>query len=254
MDGLWHSLLSKIARSAAFAAACLMPLPVAGTPRDEDLFVRAEDMHTVLFGSLDAGRSLFITTGVKRTLTGPLDRSGVVAMQSNGFGLTREHSDFAPGSTVQRITTDAAGLIGYQWALDGLYIAAYAGPELHQEQLTIAAMAGRWSKPRIGFRGQAELWMNPTRETLFTTTLVAGTTRGSLWGRMSGGVRLWGNLYAGPEVTLYLTDTYRETKFGGHLTGLDLGIFHFRVSAGIQTQDDSHRSSPYVALTSWVRL
>jgi hypothetical protein len=246
--------MPRLTRISALGFVCLVPLAAGGTPRDEDLFVRAEDMHTVLFGSLDAGRSLFLTTGVKRTLTGPLDRSGVVAMQSSGFGLTREHSDFAPGTKVDRLTTDTASLIGYQWAQTGVYAAIYLGPELHQEQLTIAAMAGHWSKPRIGLRGQAELWLNPTPETLATATLVAGTTRGSLWGRVSAGLRVWGNLYAGPEATIYVTETYRETKFGGHLTGLDLGILHFRVSAGIQVQDDSHGASPYVALTSWVRL
>jgi hypothetical protein len=60
-----------IARAVVIAFACFVPLGGHATSRDEDLFVRAEDMHTVLFGSLDAGRSLFLTTGVKRTLTGP---------------------------------------------------------------------------------------------------------------------------------------------------------------------------------------
>ena len=57
-----------------------MRIPAGASPRDEDLFLRPDDMHTVLFGSLDVGRSIFVSGGVKRTLTGPLDRSGFVAI------------------------------------------------------------------------------------------------------------------------------------------------------------------------------
>jgi hypothetical protein len=254
MIGSVRSSRLRLAGAALLGHAWFVPSTGLATPRDEDLFLRAEDMHTVLFGSLDAGRSTFLNAGVKRTLTGPLDRSGFVAMETNGLGVTRERSYFGSGLKVERITTEVASLLGYQWAGNGIYTALYAGPELHQEQLTIAAQAGRWSKPRIGFRGQAELWANPTGETLVTATLVAGTTRGSIWGRVSAGYRVWRNLYVGPEVITYVTESYRETKIGGHLTGLDLGILHFRVSGGIQRDDAAHAPSPYIAVTSWMRL
>ena len=236
------------------ACLCVFMEAAFGTPRDEDLFLRPEDMNTVLFGSLDVGRSMFLNVGSKRTLTGPLDRDGFVGMQANGLGLTRERSELGGGIRTTRITAESSGLLGYQWTGNGVYAALFAGPEFHQEQLTIAARAGRWSQPRPGFRGQAELWLNPTPVTLVTGTVVAGTTRGSLWARGSAGLKLWRNLYVGPEAILYVTDTYRETKFGGHLTGIDLGIIHLRVSAGVQTQSDRKDAAAYMALTSWIRL
>jgi hypothetical protein len=149
----WHSIQAAIG-----TAALLMCLPAHSEPRDEDLFLRPEDMRTVLFGSLDAGRSVFATAGVKRTLTGPHDRSGFVAMETSGLGLTHERYEPDPYIKAVRVTSETVSLLGYQWAGSGLYAALYTGPELHQEQLTTAAAAGRWSKPRIGFRGQAELW------------------------------------------------------------------------------------------------
>jgi hypothetical protein len=228
--------------------------PGQAAPRDEDLFLRPDDMHTVLFGSLEAGRSIFASGGVKRTLTGPLDRSGFVAIETSGMGLTRERYDATPGIGVMRVTTESASLLGYQWAGNRLYAALYAGPEIHHEQLTIAAMAQRWSKPRFGLRGLAELWANPTQDTLVTATVQVGSTRGSLYGRISAGYRLWRNLYAGPEAGIYTTETYRETKLGAHVTGLKLGIFQFRFSGGMQTQDDRRHPSPYVGVTSWIRL
>jgi hypothetical protein len=211
-------------------------------------------MRTVLFGSLDAGRSAFASAGVKRTLTGPLDRSGFVAIEMSGMGLTRERFEATPGVGVIRVTSETASLLGYQWAYDGLYAAFYAGPEIHHEQLTVAAAAQRWSKPRFGLRGLAEIWANPTKDTLLTTTLQAGSTRGSLYARISAGYRLWRSLYVGPEAILYTTQTYRETKLGAHITGLSLSILQFRLSGGVQTQDDRRHPSPYVGVTSWIRL
>jgi hypothetical protein len=242
--------------SAALVVLSLlnMRIPAGASPRDEDLFLRPDDMHTVLFGSLDVGRSIFVSGGIKRTLTGPLDRSGFVAIETSGMGLTRERYDATPGIGIMRVTTESASLLGYQWAGDRLYAALYAGPEIHQEQLTIAAVAQRWSKPRLGLRGLAELWANPTRDTLVTATVQAGSTRGSVYGRISAGYRVWRNLYAGPEAGIYATETYRETKLGAHVTGLKLGIFQFRFSGGMQTQDDRRHPSPYVGMTSWIRL
>lgn len=232
----------------------LLARPGAAAPRDEDLFLRPEDMRTVLFGSVDAGRSVFVASGVKRTLTGPLDGSGFVVMETSGMGLTRERFEPTPGLGVIRVTTQTASLIGYQWAGDGVYAALYAGPEIYHEQLTVAAIAGRWSKPRFGLRALAELWINPSQDTLLTATLQGGSTRGSLYGRVSAGLRLWRSLYVGPEAGFYATQTYNETKLGAHVTGLRLGIFHFRVSGGVQTQDDRRHPSPYVGVTTWIRL
>jgi hypothetical protein len=239
--------------SLAFAFMSLVR-DVSAAPADQDLFLRPEDMHTVLFGSLDAGRSVFLTAGVKRTLTGPLDRSGFVAMEVNGSGLTRERFEPTPGLGVIRFTTETASLLGYQWAGDGVFAALYAGPEIHHEQLTVAAMAGQWSKPRLGLRGLAELWLNPSRDTLLTATAQAGSTRGSLYGRVSAGYRLWRSVYVGPEAGFYATQTYNETKLGAHVTGLSLGIFQFRFSGGVQRQDDRRHPSPYVGVASWIRL
>lgn len=239
---------------AALAMAALGPAGSAFGSRDEELFVRSEDLHTVLFGSADVGRSSFLLAGAKRTITGPLDRSGFVLLETSGVGFTRERYDPTPGFGVTRVTSETASLLGYQWAAAGLYTAIYAGPELHQEELSVAAAARRVSKPRIGGRLQAEVWANPTPATLFTATAVAGSTRGSLYGRVSAGYRVWRNLFAGPEASFYVTDTYREGKVGLHLTGLDVGIVHMRVSGGLQFEDDRRSTSPYFGLTSWIRL
>lgn len=222
--------------------------------RDEDLFIRPEDQRSVLFSSVDHGRSTFVSAGSKQTLVGPLDRTGYVVIESAGFGITRERTGGELRLPLERFTTQAAALFGYQLALPGLYLAGLAGPELDHEQVTVAGRFERVSEPRIGARGQIELWANPTRDTMLTETIVGGTTRGSVYTRTSAGYRIHANLFAGPEVTVYATSTYRETKIGAHLTGIDLGILHLRASGGWMTTDDGRPGSPYVGLTAWIRM
>src|SRR5215207_7010941 len=79
-------------RESCVAAACAALLwfvgfePSWAQAKDEHLFVSGTDLKTVLFGSLDAGRSSFITLGAKQTLSGPLARSGFVSLAAVGYG------------------------------------------------------------------------------------------------------------------------------------------------------------------------
>ena len=73
--------------------------------KDEHLFVGGTDLKTVLFGSLDAGRSSFITLGAKQTLSGPLDRSGFASLDAIGYGGTPARADLETNlNTVVRPT------------------------------------------------------------------------------------------------------------------------------------------------------
>lgn len=250
--------VSYLLRAGAIVLVAVGPVPAGVTnasARDEDLFVRPEDQHTVAFGSVDASRSVFVEGGFKHTPVGPLDRDGFVLMEVNGYGLTRE---VARAEGVERpalrITAAAAGLIGHQWNRDGLYVATYVGPELRYEQLAIDGRIERYSEPRLGVRAQWEVWAHPTPDTLITATVVAGSSRTNAYGRGSAGYRVAGHVFVGPELVGYVTPTYQETRIGAHVTGFSLGIVQGRLSAGWMSVDDGRRGSPYVGLTGWIRM
>lgn len=224
------------------------------SPRDEQLFVRPEDQHTILFGSLDAGRSSFASGGAKQALTGPLDRTGFVLLETDGVGLTRETVRSAAGRVgVERVKHQAALSAGHQWA-GPVYAAAFVGPEVSQEQVAHDGRLRRVSQPRAGLQAQAEFWANPTPATMLAGTVIAETARTSVWGRAAAGLKVFDAAFVGPELTIYATPTYRETRWGAHVTGLSLGRVTLRVSAGWMTDDAHRHGSPYASLGAWIRL
>ena len=135
-----------------------------------------------------------------------------------------------------------------------MFVAAFLGPEIEHEQLTIDGRVNRFSEPRFGARAQLELWANPTRDTLVTATFVGSSAHMSLWARWSTGYRVSNDLYAGPELTTYVTESYREIKVGLHLTGFSWGIVQGRVSAGWTVTNDNRPGSPYLGLSAWIRM
>ncbi len=149
-----------------------------------------------------------------------------------------------------RYTVNGAVVFGYQWFFDWGVVAAYAGPEGTRDLLTdgraLAALPARF-----GLRLHGELWARPTENTLLQTTVIAGSARDSVWGRLAWGYKLW-DTYLGPEASLYMDETgYRKWNVGLHGTDFSVDRYSFRVSAGVQTETNVRRVSPYVALSVW---
>lgn len=211
-----------------------------------------ESVRTVLFGSLDAGRSTFASAGFKRSLFGSLDQDGAVGMGTIGYGAYLD-PDGSPGSrTVFRETALGSALLGYQWMLPWGVVAGFAGPELSHETVPNRP-TGEPHGFRVGARLQGELWAHPTTDTLLTSTLVLGSARGDAWGRVSWGYRVWNNAFLGPEVSAYATDGYWKQQVGAHLTGIELGRFTLRLSTGWRRESDRH-TGPYLGLSGHIGL
>jgi hypothetical protein len=211
-----------------------------------------KELRTVLFGSLDGGRSAFLNTGFKHRFAGPIDHSGIVLMGVAGLGGSPER-DRLSGSTRFSFqpTVQTSALVGYQWIREKVTLAAFLGPELDYERYDDPR---RSSLTRVGLRGQAELWAHPTTASLFTTTVIAGSARGHIWARVSAGHTLkWEGVFIGPEALLYRTEDYREWRLGVHATGLRLGGVSLRLSGGYgRASDDRHGA--YVGLTAHARM
>lgn len=224
--------------SAVLLGLVALPLPraAAAAPIPETL-----PASLLLFGSLEASPSVFVTTGAKLALD-RLDREGFVALGSLGGQRRRE-------GAVTRGTAAGAVVLGYQWFRDWGVVAAFVGPEGVMEGVSGCGCV-RALPLRFGLRLHGEVWARPTDATLFTATLVTGTTRMSAWGRLAWGER-HGGAYVGPEIALYGDETgYRKWNFGLHATDFALGPVSLRLSAGLQLAGDQD-PGPYLSLSVW---
>lgn len=224
------------ARGSLMAAAVATPGFAAAEPSAASL---------LLFGSLEASPTVFVTSGAKFA-PGGTGREGFVALASLGSGWRTE-------TTLTRRTIGAAAVFGYQWLRDWGVVAAHAGPEGSVDVLTCGC-GTVMLPPRIGLRLHGEVWARPGDETLLTVTLILGSARMSAWSRLSWGWRIWG-AYLGPEAAFSLDGTgYRKGQLGLHATDFAVGRFSFRASAGIQVTTERGGGTPYLALTLWTPL
>ncbi len=217
-------------------------------------------MRTVLFGSLDAGPSTFLNVGAKVALD-DVDREGFVALVSAGSGARQERGPpVRVGNrsepvtpTIVRVTALGAVLGGYQVFADWGVVGLFAGPEGTIDALTDGAGL-QTRPPRFGLRLQGEVWARLSPDTLATGTLVLGSARWDLYGRVSLGYRAWG-AYLGPEASVYGDRTdYRKLSLGLHATDFSFAGMSLRVSGGCLYESETDRFGPYVALAAWAPL
>lgn len=234
----------RAALVGAAAAAC------AGQPALAD---ERSEARTVLFGSLDAGRSSFLQAGLKHAPAG-LTASGFTLLAGLGYGARteRDRSPQAQPSSrpprVMRHTAAGYAVAGWQWVQDWGIAALFAGPEAGAEAVG-GAGAGR--PLRVGLRLHGEIWAHPTAGTLATATLIAGSARADLWGRLSWGRHALG-AYLGPEASLYADRTgYRKWSLGLHATDAGIIGLRARLSAGWLFEEQIRRPGLYAALTLW---
>ncbi|RVU17441.1 cellulose biosynthesis protein BcsS [Methylobacterium oryzihabitans] len=206
------------------------------------------DARTVLFGSLDAGSSSFVTVGAKHAVD-PVGRDGAVVLGSLGYGGRSEIRGAWEGSPkrVRRHTVKASVVGGRQWFADWGVVALFVGPEIDFDQREAAKAVG----PSPGLRLHGEVWTRPAPTTLLTLTAIAGSARGDVWTRGSFGVRALG-AYLGPEIALYADRTgYRKWSLGLHATEWTGWGVSLRLSGGWLYEERERRPGAYGALTLW---
>ena len=241
----------RAAIPAGLALALASSIPSLAS---EPVAPTAAQLRTVLFGSLEAGRTSFATLGLKHALAGPLDRSGPALMATAGYGGRFERDVARPEAPASFRHAVQGGLLpGYQWMLGWGALGAFVGPELDYEAIP-NGQTDRARAPRVGARVQGEAWLHPTSDSLLTATVIAGTARSSLWSRAAAGYRLWRGVFVGPEASFYGADLYREWRLGAHATGFALGRTEVRVSAGWRQDNETKRGGAYVGLAGHIPL
>lgn len=204
--------------------------------------------HTILFSSVDLGRSNFIGSGFERVFAAPEGGRRFVLVTTSGAGDDRQRGRprIAP---YREATNESALLAGYRWPTGTGSLTLLAGIETHMRRKDTAQKA----RMRGGGRIQIELWHHPDEHSLVTASFVAGTARPSAWSRVSLGRAVADRFYVGPEATVHVEEGYLQWRVGAHLTGLRIWRFEGRMSGGFRSDSDALKGA-YWSFNAYIRL
>jgi hypothetical protein len=205
--------------------------------------------RSVLFSSLEAGPSTqFGSVGLKLAIAEPLDTTGFRILAKVGGGVEPIR---AASPKSQAVTPEGRALVGHEWKIGSSYIALYAGLDVDSrfDLRTLSPMR----RTRAGAAVQADLWSNPTPETLIHLSANLGSASRHVWARAAAGWQLFGGAFVGPEIEIYREQDYRKDRIGMHVTGVRLLNSEIRLSAGWQRSGQDEKG-PYVSLNAqWKR-
>lgn len=143
----------------------------------------------------------------------------------------------------QQFTTSL--LPGHRWIKPGLYVTAFAGPELQSHRLTPDDFGNRLRGKSAGMRGGIEIWWQPATD--FAVDLAANVTTigGGYWMRAALGAKFASIAYVGPEMLAMGDARYRQWRVGAHVTAWRTGLAEWSGGAGF-AWDGERRQGPYI--------
>jgi hypothetical protein len=138
----------------------------------------------------------------------------------------------------------ASPLAGWRFKRDDFELKVFAGPELENRVLTPDVPAAKFRGTQLGARVAAELWWEPMPALMLTSAFSASTNATSHGARAAAGWRMFGQFWAGPEISASGDAFSTQYRIGAHLTGFRLAAFEWSVAAGY-VADSFHRSGVY---------
>lgn len=124
-----------------------------------------------------------------------------------------------------------AAMPGWRFKTGTLETTVFAGPDYQRHDLTPDDSSNRRRGSHIGLRAGADLWWQPTPDSMANASISLSTIGNSYWTRIAAGRRVLDLLYVGPEVTACGGDGDRQLRIGLHATALRIGRYEW--SAGI---------------------
>jgi hypothetical protein len=146
----------------------------------------------------------------------------------------------------------ASALPGWRFKDGAIELTVFGGLDLQQHQTSPDDPGNAARGLHAGARGGFDLWFEPMPAALMVTTSVSASTIGkTIWWRGAMGLRAF-DLWVGPESVWCGDETYRQLRFGAHVTGLRTDIFEWSAGLGWVTDSD-RRSGIYGRLGVLVR-
>lgn len=192
------------------------------------------------FGGIDASKWSFGAFAGAQWMPNGFDRDGFILRLFVSESLERYVDRFGRYDTqIGR----AYLMPGYMFRIGRMEAQLLVGPDAEVDLLFQNGRPDRW-RSRLGVRGIADLWWEPTPE-LMVQYALSGTTIDSGYNtRIAAGWRLFDSFWIGPEAALSADYFSRQTRLGVHLTGLRTNDYEWTFAVG-RVSDDFGRDGIY---------
>jgi hypothetical protein len=212
------------------------------------------DVHALLFSGRDIWRNgAFAHGGVVFAPSG-LDEDGILLKVLLSSGVYRY--DAKTGRRVLGVEGLAQVLPGWRVKRGDVELKVFMGPEIQRHFLRPDDPDNRLRGTSSGLRVAAEIWYEPTAQTMLSGDLSLSSIATSNAARVAYGWRVLkdplGGLYIGPEIQYFGSDGYRHARLGAHVTSMKAEDTEWSAALGWATDSDG-RSSPYVRLSILTR-
>jgi hypothetical protein len=194
----------------------------------------------IYFAGIDASKWSFGAFAGAQWMPNGVDRDGFILRLFVSESLERYVDRYGRYDTQ---LGRAYLLPGYMFRIGRLETQLLIGPDAQADLLFQDGRANRL-RSRLGVRGIADLWWEPTPELMVQYALSATTIDSGYTTRIAAGWRLFDSFWIGPEAALSRDYYSRQTRFGVHLTGLRTNDYEWTFAAG-RVSDDFGRDGVY---------
>jgi hypothetical protein len=235
--------VQNLAAAALVAAVscCRVALADAIAPGDE--------YRWLLFSGVDLWRNGAFAHGGILWSPGGLGREGFTLKLLLAGGTY--YYDVG-GSSVKGLLRLASIMPGWRIKQDRLEIVVFAGADVQEHSLGPDDLGNRLRGIHYGVRFGGDLWLQPTDRLMAAGSFSVSSIAWQYFTRAQLGLLVPGIGWLGPEYHAIGDTSYRQQRWGIHLTGFRTFMFEWSLGAGYLT-DSADRSGPYGRLGLNVR-
>jgi hypothetical protein len=240
--------------AAAYAVSALLYC-CACFPSDPTL-AHEDEARALFFSGRDIWRNGAFAYGGLLFAPGGLDRDGVLLKFLLSGGLYRYDAQNLGGQRVLGVEEVVQIMPGWRIKRGDAEFKFFMGPEFQKHRLWPDDPSNRLRGNAYGLRFAAEIWYEPTSDTMMAADAFLSSIATSNSARLAYGWRVFeemlGGIYLGPEIQYFGSDGYKHLRLGAHITSMKAEDTEWSAALG-WAMDSSQRSSPYLRLSIMTR-
>lgn len=239
----WRRNLSWFSFAIALAA-CDPAIAQSQSPVIEpagDLVGGATPERFLFFSGFDLYRFGYAGYGGLQWAPTSLDDEGFVLRVFLSDGIERFDT---PATRYRTTILRASVLPGWHFKRGKLDVKVFAGPDFERDDYTPLMAYRPPSRTSFGARVAADLWWEPSPNTMLSASASATTIATGYSVRLAGGWRVNDVGWAGPEIAMSADRFSEQYRVGGHVTGLSIAGLEWSFAAGY-VQDSFQRRGVY---------